>query len=161
MGFEPTTYIYITYTLVLLYITLVHIHYIYISSIIHYIYISTYTLVLPRPSFLHVWKCNISVCVRKAWNHSLRSLSPPPALQTLCAECGQRLSEVELRASGMPPVANRIVMLTQQLEELREFESGLVVVGNVLEKVISTQKKLVQVRSLGSCGSLYVRSTCM
>ena len=77
----------------------------------------------------------------------------------------------------MPPVANRIVMLTQQLEELREFESGLVVVGNVLEKVISTQKKLVQVRmymymcgwrlglgavrSLGSCGSLYVRSTCM
>ena len=46
----------------------------------------------------------------------------------------------------MPPVANRVVMLTQQLEELREFESGLVVVGNVLEKVISTQKKLVQVR---------------
>ena len=45
----------------------------------------------------------------------------------------------------MPPVANRVVMLTQQLEELREFESGLVVVGNVLEKVISTQKKLVQV----------------
>ena len=35
-------------------------------------------------------------------------------------------------------------MLTQQLEELREFEAGLVVVGNVLEKVISTQKKLVQ-----------------
>ena len=45
----------------------------------------------------------------------------------------------------MPPVANRVVMLTQQLEELREFEAGLVVVGNVLERVIGTQKKLIQV----------------
>ena len=66
--------------------------------------------------------------------------------QTLCAECGQRLSEVELRASGMPPIANRVVMLAQQLEDLREFEAGLVVVGEVLEKVINTQKKLVQVK---------------
>ena len=53
---------------------------------------------------------------------------------------------MELRANGMPPVANRVVMLTQQLEELREFEAGLVVVGNVLERVIGTQKKLMQVR---------------
>ena len=45
----------------------------------------------------------------------------------------------------MPTVANRVVMLTQQLEELREFEAGLVVVGNVLENVISSQKNLVQV----------------
>ena len=78
--------------------------------------------------------------------HKFRSV-----FQTLCAECGQRLSEVELRANGMPPVANRVVMLTQQLEELREFEAGLVVVGNVLERVIGTQKKLMQVRKKCIC----------
>ena len=59
---------------------------------------------------------------------------------------------MELRASGIPPIANRVVMLTQQLEELREFEAGLVVVGNVLEKVIGTQTKLVQVRAPCSVG---------
>ena len=69
----------------------------------------------------------------------------------LCAECGQRLSEVELRASAMPPVANRVVMLIQQLEELREFESGLIVMSDVLERVIASQMKLVQVRSIRSC----------
>ncbi|CAI8007197.1 Dystrophin, partial [Geodia barretti] len=79
------------------------------------------------------------------WGRILESLHPEmETFQTLCAECGQRLSEVELRANGMPPVANRVVMLTQQLEELREFEAGLVVVGNVLERVIGTQKKLMQ-----------------
>jgi hypothetical protein len=79
------------------------------------------------------------------WGRLLESLHPEmETFQTLCAECGQRLSEVELRASGMPPVANRVVMLTQQLEELREFEAGLVVMGNVLERVLGTQKKLVQ-----------------
>ena len=48
----------------------------------------------------------------------------------------------------MPPIANRVVMLAQQLEDLREFEAGLVVVGEVLEKVINTQKKLMQVKKL-------------
>ena len=51
----------------------------------------------------------------------------------------------------MPPIANRVVMLTQQLEELREFESGLIVMSDVLERVIASQTKLVQVRSIKSC----------
>ena len=65
----------------------------------------------------------------------------------LCAECGQRLSEVELRCSGMPPVANRVILLNQQLEELREFETGLVVVDDVLQRVVTSHMKLVQVSS--------------
>ena len=87
----------------------------------------------------------------KLWCQNFGVLKFFVVLQTLCAECGQRLSEVELRASGLPPVANRVVMLTQQLEELREFEAGLVVVGNVLERVIGTQKKIMQVRRFGWC----------
>ena len=42
-----------------------------------------------------------------------------PPLQLLYTECGQRLTEVEMRSARLPPVSTRVRVLEQQLEALQ------------------------------------------